>query len=769
MQLQLTRGLSNLYPRCSVDLSLDPVQNTDDLLLFYRSNPSYCVVFFAPRYRELIRRSHISLQRAIHDSKSSIALCTFISQLSSIPSATYLQCAFAYSLYTLLKRRRFHIISALAFRDDTYVFYHRSYFRSISPGSPLRQRGAPLFSKKKYTDNNLFHTKSYSPTTSAQTNNSYVLLDSFDDSYLHLRLSFQLRYAITDLKSFIQYGSKIVPRRPYSWEQIVNISPLVGMINHIPAVSITTQRKPCSIARQKGLNVKTRTPLSMAGSVFASPYSITRYSGIVLQRSGSTLQTFPPKTSRAASKLDDSTFNQKSQTECIHSEAVPLKDVDATPIIDDSPVFQMTEKFISTLDSTSLFDDQSLLTSSCEYAQILPSKLAYQERGSSSLSRVSKQQDVDEPQSVDRSNHNRSKVSDEDCVPQASTAKATVVDCIGQPEHNLFCHTPRSTSSYNHDSRNMPVVAANQCREFPNDMDIYDLDVVSYSTDTTSVALATPLKVTSKRSTQSKLATQCLHTSRNQLEVGQAHMQESNCAAKYGARTSQIIEQYSANDQPKVNISPVHTEASPGIRPQVMKREYTIIGDQIASSLRQKVSSKTLLDSTTLTYTLADSFSNSKPGVGVFDRQRLKMDTNHAHLNKDPILSDLASLDSSRTKVEGLICDSPEGNGQTYLMNILLLQHAKKSTNKRRVSSTGRTLIAPSSSRADTCWRPMTVATNENRDHKETNTLRSKVTSQAAAKKKVWRKYVSGSMDSTDKSSTRCRVVLNLEIPLVQQ
>lgn len=104
--------------------------------------------------------------------------------------------------------------------------------------------------------------------------------------------------------------------------------------------------------------------------------------------------------------MDDPVLNKHSKNEPLHSELALLKELDP-PLTNSSPVLmQTTEKFVSTLSSTSLFDDQSLVSGGCECGQNeLFSKLVCQNYESLPPSQAIGQQDINEFQlSAHRSN-----------------------------------------------------------------------------------------------------------------------------------------------------------------------------------------------------------------------------------------------------------------------------------------------------------------------------------------------------------------------------
>lgn len=64
-------------------------------------------------------------------------------------------------------------------------------------------------------------------------------------------LTLQPRYAITDLQSFIQYGSKVLPRRTQSWDQIVNVPPTTDGTERVPAIASAIKWRTRNLLRQK--------------------------------------------------------------------------------------------------------------------------------------------------------------------------------------------------------------------------------------------------------------------------------------------------------------------------------------------------------------------------------------------------------------------------------------------------------------------------------------------------------------------------------------
>lgn len=801
MQLRLTRGLSSLYLRFSADLSLDPVQNVDDLLVFYRSNPSYCVVFFAPRYHELARRSHINLQQTIHDDSSSVALCAFINQLSSIPSETYLQCAFARSLNDLLKRIPSSTMSELAFRDDTYVPYRKShsYPRSINSISSLLQRGVSPLLRAQHTIGNIIHAKLPSLSESSHRNGGTALFRSLDDLCTHICLALQPRYTITDLKSFVQYGSKIVPRRNCSWEQIISISSPINIVKQTIALSSSISKKSSSI-KQRTSSAKKRTPLPISGFTLASPYFPIKYSKNMLQRSGSTLLTLPPKTSRVTSELDNPISSQQSHNKRVHPDIMLLKDLDSLSAYNDSPTFvQNAEKLVSTLNSTSLFDDQSLFTSSCEHLQKkLPSRLLSQDQDQdqSAFSHATDLKGINELQLTNYQSHSISNCSDENKelasdstisdgaytdrppVLQTPDINTMALNYPLQLEHKLSCdaHATQSISSSDQAYSAIPILADNQhpCHEFPNDIDIYDLEVAS-------VAIASPLKRVNTKGAPNATVAQCPHISHRRLGADPMGIEESKSTIRFNVSSipdtgiSQAKNQSNTNHWQKITTSPVPIEVSPSITSYEKKREYVVIGDRSTYLSGRKVDQKACLCSYGHAYKSVDSSSIDRSSAGVFDRKRLKLNVNHAQLNKGPPPSITIPINASQAKTEGLVCESLDGSGHTYLLNTLLLQHSKKHANNKRAKSTGNTLLAPSSSRAESGWRPMTAITIESKNDKDDINPRSRTASKAVAEKKMWRKHLGGpanlnsNQTSKDRGHTRCKVTLDLRIPIIQK
>lgn len=803
MQPRLTRGLSSLYLGCGIDLSLDPVQNIDDLVVFYRSNPSYCVVFFAPRYHELARKSHISLQHVIHDTNSSVALYAFINQLSSIPSTTSLQCAFMHSLNGLLKRLHASTISSLAFRDDTYVPYRKShtYPRQNNLLSSSPQRSMSPLLRKRYMSLGHLSTNSSPLTRSSRTTVGYSQPKSFDDSCVHMHLILLPRYTITNLKSFIQYSSKIVPRHNCSWEQIINSHSSITMTKHVTVLSSNIYKKSNTAVKQKTSNVRKYVPLSRPGFTLTSPYFPIKYSKNIYHRSGYTLLTHPPKTSRVSSTLDIPILTQQSQNKPTDSGTILLKDLDVLSINNDSPALMCnTEKFISTLNSTSLFDDQSLLTSSCEHAQKkLSSDPSSQNQEQSVHSQMIVAQDTNELQLTNYqdysitscSNENKESIPDPMTSDYAPTDQLSVLqnsksiviatNCPVQLGQRSPCHTTQSIHSFDQQYHTIPALAVNQHQrhKFPNDMDIYDLEVVSCSPEMTSIALTTPPKMVNSKVTKNTIVVQRPRVSRVCLDADQADIKERKDKNKsyksnlYNTEAAGIINQPNINCSQKITTSPVPIEVSPNIALSDKKMEYAVIGNRFTYSSCQRVSNKAFLNNRTSTYAPIDNSSNNGSNTCVFDRQRLKMNAKHVQASRTTQSSTIQPLTTSQVKTEGMVCESLGGGGHTYLLNTLLLQQSKKRANNKHANSAGNTLLAFSSSRAETSWRPMTAVTVESRNTKSNNNLRSRTASQASPTKKMWCKHLGGptvlnsSHTSKDKGHTRCKATLNLEISIV--
>ncbi|KAE8305815.1 hypothetical protein GL50803_0090659 [Giardia duodenalis] len=779
MQLRLTRGPSHSYTKCTANLLLDPVQNTDDLLLFYRSAPSHAVIFFAPRYHELIRRSHLSLQRIIHDDNSSVALCTFVSQLSTALSAAHLQCMFTYIMTSLLRRMYSNVLSALAFRDDTYVFYHKSHPKSINFTAPSSSRGDSLPLKKRTGDNRLLHTEPWPLTPMLRRPSSYALFRSFDDSCIHMCLTLQPRYAITDLQSFIQYGSKVLPRRTQSWDQIVNVPPTTDGTERVPAIASAIKWRTRNLLRQKTPSVKGHNPFSRLGATLNSPYLLTKCSRDVIQRSESILKTSPPKTSRATSRMDDPVLNKHSKNEPLHSELALLKELDP-PLTNSSPVLmQTTEKFVSTLSSTSLFDDQSLVSGGCECGQNeLFSKLVCQNYESLPPSQAIGQQDINEFQlsahrSNDMSNLSNGNsglilsptVSSDACLEEQLVLQGSTTTMTS--DHS--CQLDHSLSSAHQESYTAPLVTPYEQHQFPNDMDIYDLDVVSCSTEMAPVAFATPLKGANNESTETRPATQCLRTFQVQLEADPMKVQQKQPAIKFSMRTSQVVDQSNVDHCPKVTTSPVHIEAPLSGTSMIRKKAYAIVGDRIAHSLNQGAIPAMSRDSLASLYALTNSSSSDKASAGIFDRIRLKLNARRTGITKNLVSPGPTSFSSSYVNSESLTCVSLGGSGHTYLMSMLLLQQSRRSANKKRASYGSSTLLAPSSSRAEMGWRPTTAIANEGKIDDHNNNPKNRVTSQTVPKKRMRCRHLDDPITSRDKGSARCKTILNLEIPLSQK
>lgn len=331
------------------------------------------------------------------------------------------------------------------------------------------------------------------------------------------------------------------------------------------------------------------------------------------------------------------------------------------------------------------------------------------------------------------------------------------------------CQLDHSLSSTHQESHTTPLVTSDENHQFPNDMDIYDLDVVSGSTEVAPVAFVTPLKVANNEDAKDKSSTQYLHAFQIQLETDPVKVQEDQHAIRFNTRTSQIVDHSNVDHCPTVTTSSILVETPLNGISMIKKKEYTVVGDRSARSFNRGAISTVPHDNLTLTYTLANSSSSNKTSAGIFDRKRLKLNARHTGIHRNFFPSGPTSLTSSCVNSEGLTCVSLGGSGHTYLMSMLLLQHSRRSANKNRTTYVGSTLLAPSSSRAETGWRPITTIANEGKSDGHNNNLKNKVTSQTIPEKRVRCKHLDEPIASRGKGSTGCKTILSLEMLLPQK